>query len=398
VTATVSGVETAPSNQASATTLPQTPPSHLTAVAVSPNQINLNWQTTPMTGVSYNVYYSTTPGVTPSPSNSIGGATTTSFSAQGLQPSTTYYYVVTSVIAFVESAPSNEASAKTLPLVAPSHLAAVAVSTSQINLTWQASPTKGITYNLYVSTAPGVAPSPSNLVGSGIQTTTFSAKGLQPLTTYYYAVTAATPWSESALSNEASAKTFAPSAPSHLTAEAVSASQINLSWDASPTSGVSYNLYASTTPCFTPSPAGLIGSGITTTGYSAKGLQPSTTYYYVVTAVLSLAESTPSNEANAKTLPLVAPSHLTATEVSSSQINLSWQASPTSGVTYNVYSSASSGFKPSPSELIASGISKTAYSDNGLPPSTTRYYLVTASVSGAESVPTNQASAKTAPN
>ncbi len=96
-----------------------------------------------------------------------------------------------------------------------------------------------------------------------------------------------------------------------------------------------------------------------------------------------------------QTVAPAAPSHLAATASSSSQINLSWQASPTSGVTYNVYASATSKFTPSGANRIAAGISGTSYSDTGLAPSTTRYYVVTAQSSVVESAPSNQANATT---
>jgi len=91
-----------------------------------------------------------------------------------------------------------------------------------------------------------------------------------------------------------------------------------------------------------------------------------------------------------------APTKLTATAASSSQINLAWTASPTSGVTYNVYSSTSSGFTPSAANRIATGVTATSYSNTGLSPSTTHYYLVTAQDSAGESAASNQASATTA--
>ena len=90
------------------------------------------------------------------------------------------------------------------------------------------------------------------------------------------------------------------------------------------------------------------------------------------------------------------PTKLTATAVSSSQINLAWAASPTSGVTYNVYSSTSSTFTPSAANRVAMGLAATTYSNTGLSPSTTHYYVVTALNSAGESAPSNQASATTA--
>jgi sugar lactone lactonase YvrE len=93
--------------------------------------------------------------------------------------------------------------------------------------------------------------------------------------------------------------------------------------------------------------------------------------------------------------PPGAPSTLSATTISSSQIGLSWTASPTSGVTYNVYSGTVSGFTPATSNRIAAGVTATTYSHVGLSPSTTHYYVVTAQSSAGESVLSNQAAATT---
>jgi large repetitive protein len=90
-----------------------------------------------------------------------------------------------------------------------------------------------------------------------------------------------------------------------------------------------------------------------------------------------------------------APSNLAATDASSSQINLTWSASATSGVTYNIYESTTSGFAPSASTRIATGVTATAYAASGLNSSTTYYYRVTAVNAGGESAATNQASATT---
>ncbi len=96
--------------------------------------------------------------------------------------------------------------------------------------------------------------------------------------------------------------------------------------------------------------------------------------------------------------PPGAPTNLTATPNSTNQINLAWTASPTSGVTYNVYSSSTSGFTPSAANRIANHVSATNYSHNGLSPSATYYYLVTAQSSTGESNPSNQAGATTLAN
>jgi hypothetical protein len=85
---------------------------------------------------------------------------------------------------------------------------------------------------------------------------------------------------------------------------------------------------------------------------------------------------------------------LVATQTSPNSINLTWTASTTSGVTYNIYRSTTPGFLPSASNRIASGITGTNLSDTGLQANTAYCYLATAENSSAmESAPSNQSCA-----
>jgi acyl-CoA hydrolase len=89
------------------------------------------------------------------------------------------------------------------------------------------------------------------------------------------------------------------------------------------------------------------------------------------------------------------PSALSATATSSSSIALSWSASSTPGVTYDVFRGTSASFTPSSSTLIASGLAGLTYLDSGLAASTTYYYFVEAVSSGVSSLPSKEASAPT---
>lgn len=94
--------------------------------------------------------------------------------------------------------------------------------------------------------------------------------------------------------------TTPPAAPTGLTAEAVSSSQIDLDWSNNTESDLSYyNVYRSTTSGDSYS---RIASNVKVSKYSDTGLTAETTYYYVVTAVdKSGNESGYSKEAFAKT-------------------------------------------------------------------------------------------------
>jgi endoglucanase len=92
------------------------------------------------------------------------------------------------------------------------------------------------------------------------------------------------------------------SAPAGLSALAVSTSQINLTWNAL-TNATSYNLKRSTT---NGGPYTSIASGVTATNYSDSGLAGGTTYYYVVSAMVSTNETPNSAQAAATTpVPLI---------------------------------------------------------------------------------------------
>ena len=105
----VSGIEIATSGGVST----PTPPSALTATAASASQINLAWTASTTPGVQYQVFRSTTSGFTPSSSNHVGTATTTSFSDTGLLASTAYFYLVEASNSAGSSTPSNQATATT---------------------------------------------------------------------------------------------------------------------------------------------------------------------------------------------------------------------------------------------------------------------------------------------
>jgi len=300
---------------------------------------------------------------------------------------------------------------------APTGFNATANSNSQITLSW--TPSSGsspcvASYNVYRSTTSGFTASSSNLIAYDVPGPTYVDPGLQAATTYYYLVVAMNSGGLSGSSSQASATTSgtsscsaAPTAPTGVTATAVSSSQINLSWTASTAPAgcvITYNVYRSTTNGFTPSSSNQIASGVSTTSFSDTGLAASTTYYYLVEAVDSAGSSGSSNQASATTQTSgctaapTAPNGLTATAQSSSQINLSWTAS-TAGtgctITYSVFRSTTSGFTPSSSNQIASGVTTTSYSDTGLAASTTYYYLVEGVDSAGSSSASNQASATT---
>lgn len=117
VTAVNSAGESVASGQVTATTLSTVPtptvPAIPNGVAATggTNQITLAWSTV-SGATSYNVYYSTTAGVTTANGSKIAGATSP-YTKTGLLNSTSYYFIVTAVNSAGESAASAQGSAIT---------------------------------------------------------------------------------------------------------------------------------------------------------------------------------------------------------------------------------------------------------------------------------------------
>src|SRR5207302_877203 len=161
-------------------------------------------------------------------------------------------------------------------------------------------------------------------------TTSFTDTSVSASTTYSYTVAAYdAAGNVSAQSSPASATTPAPpdttppTVPTGLRANAVSSSQINLSWTTSSENvGVSaYRVYLAGTHIATPR----------TTSFSLPDAPPTSTYSYTVAAYDAAgnvsAQSSPASAttpAPPDTTPPTVPTGLTANAVSSSQINLSW--------------------------------------------------------------------------
>jgi chitodextrinase len=187
------------------------------------------------------------------------------------------------------------------------------------------------------------------------------------------------------LRSEGPPDTQAPTVPTNLGANAVSSSQINLSWTAS-TDDVwvaGYRIYRCQGSGCTPTTQ-IATSG--TNSYSNTGLSATTTYVYRVAAYdaagnvsaqSSSASATTPVQPAVDTTPPSTPANLTASAVSTSRINLSWTASTDNvGVTgYRIY--RCQGTTCTATTQIATS-STTSYQDTGLAASTTYRYRVRA--------------------
>ena len=308
-----------------------------------------------------------------------------SFSHTGLTASTIHYYRVKATNSVGSSAYSASVNATTSPSApsTPTGLAAAAISSSEINVSWNAS-AGASSYTLQTST--------DNSTWSNLATqagTTYSHTGLSPATIHYYRVDATNSAGSSAFSTSVNATTgiAAPSTPTGLAASATSSTAISISWNAS--SGAStYTLQRS--------PDNTTWTGIVTqagTSYSNTGLTASTTYYYRVDATNSAGSSAFSSSVNATTSPAIpaTPTGLAAAATSSTAINISWDA---------MAGASSYSLERSPDDAtwaVIASPSTTSYSNTGLTPSTTYYYRVASTNSAGTSAYSTSVNAATSP-
>lgn len=179
----------------------------------------------------------------------------------------------------------------------------------------------------------------------------------------------------------------APSQPTGLTATSISPSQINLSWTAPSNNGgaaiTGYKIEQSTNAGSTWSTL-VANTASSSTTYSNTGLASSTLYSYRVSAINSVGTSPVSNTASATTDTIVTaplpPTGLTASAVSSSQINLSWTAGNNGGSAITGYKIERSTDSGSTWSTISANTGSTAitYSNTGLAASTSYTYRVSA--------------------
>ena len=359
------GNESSSSAAASATTstgldtTPPTAPSNVVGNAVSPTQIDLTWTASTDNDVvaGYRVYRD---------GAFLVNVATTSYQDSGLNPSTSYTYNVDAVDAsgnvsalsapaIVSTPSAPDTNAPTAPL-----LGAVAISPSSIDLAWS-----GSTDNVAV-TGYRIIRNGSLLTTLG-DVTSFQDTGLVAATTYTYRVRAfdaagnLSPQSNAAsATTQATPDTTAPTVPTGLNAQAVSATKIDVSWSASTDNvGVTgYRVYRNG--------SFLIALGGVTT-FQDTGLTPGTTYTYNVDAVDAVG--------NASGISAVAG----ATTLAINTATLAWDAVTASGLSgYRVYYGTAPGtYLQSPGNGISVG-SVTTYTVSGLGRGLRYYFAVTA--------------------
>ena len=194
------------------------------------------------------------------------------------------------------------------PPAAPSNLAAVAVSSGQVDLAWQDNAGDETGFRVESST-DGITFTPAGTAGANA--TSYTATGLAAGTTYHFRVRAYNSGGDSAWSNTAQATTSVvppppspPAAPGNLTVVTVSSGRVDLAWQDNAGNETGFRIELSTDGV-TFAPAGTTGANAAS--YSVTGLAAGTTYYFRVQATNGTGASAWSNTAQATTPPAPPP-------------------------------------------------------------------------------------------
>jgi hypothetical protein len=328
------------------------PPAAPTDVVATPGDgsVVVSWKAS-SGATSYNIYYSTTPGVTKTTGNKIVNATTP-YTVANLTNGTKYYFVVTALNASGESSESSEKSATpTPPPPRPTGITATG-GDKKVTIGWTA--VSGATsYTIYYSTTPGVTKTTGTKFANAVSPQDIT--GLTNGTTYYFVVTALIGASESDVSAEKSAtpsSSSQPPAPPKGVSATPGNTQVTVSWTNS-ADATSYNIYYSTTPGVTKITGTKIANVVTP--QIVPGLTNGTTYYFVVTAVNAAGESDISSESSAtpssSLQPPASPNGVVVT-AGTGKITVQWNTKPTA-TSYNIYYKASS--STTTADVIATG-------------------------------------------
>lgn len=279
---------------------------------------------------------------------------------------------------------------------APSNLDAVAVSSSQINLTWTDNSGNEDGFEIRRSTT-GPSGTFTKIAEVGANVTNYSDTGLNAGTQYCYKVRAfrATPRGAnfSQFSNtDCDTTPGRPAAPSNANATPANSSTVDVTWTDNSGNEDGFRVERSTDGGATWVTAGTTGPNVTS--FTNGGRTSEAQVCYRVIAFNANGDSSPSN--TDCTTPPAGPTNLVATKVDHQAIDLTW--TDNSGVEDGYEVQRSTAGEGGPFSVIANlAANTTSYRDSGLNSNTTYWYRVRAKKDGGFSDFSNVASATTDP-
>jgi fibronectin type 3 domain-containing protein len=271
------------------------------------------------------------------------------------------------------------------PAAAPQNLTVTGISNTQVGLTW--TDTNTVAQNFVVQrSTDGI--NFSTIATLPHRVTNYVDSGLSTSTTYYYQVAATNSTGSSPFSTAVSGSTLGTSAdaPSNVTTNSPSSSEIDLTWTDNSGGLDSFSIQRSTDGTnFVP----IATTDIGVTSFADTGLSAGN-YYYRLIGSGTGGSTAFSSVATGILLP-AAPTSLSAATASGTEIDLTWTDTSTNEDGFAVYQSLDGVTFTQIATLLPG---TTTYASTLLNSSTTYYYYV-AAFNSAGSSPSGAASATT---
>jgi len=328
--------------------VPPQAPSSLSASALSSTSIKLTWSDKSNNETGFKIYRNGTYLTTV-------GKDVTTFTDSGLSPKTSYTYQVKATNSVGDSAAiSVTATTKDTVPAAPTNLRAIDVTSDSVTLTWSDNSHNESGFKIYKN-GTSIA-----TVGAG--TTSYKVTGLSPNTSYNFEIRAYNDVGSSSGSTVlVTTKDVIPTKPSNLSAKALSATSIKLTWNDNSSNETGFRIYRDDNLIYVTGP--------NVESYIDTGLSPNRSYTYKVRAANSAGESDAvSVTVSTNDAPPLAPSNLTAIEAGSSSVKLSWVDNNEKG--FKLYRNGTL-IKTLPADT-------TTYTDTGLKKGTPYTYSISA--------------------
>jgi Leucine-rich repeat (LRR) protein len=345
------------------------------------NTVELAWTPIPYTGHGgrYQIWYSTNAGGPYTLHGNTANKFATGYTAGGLLPNTTYYFVVRTFTPAhgeqqnaITSGNSGEVSGTTevAGLNAPSHLNVVSSSQNDTDLSWQDNSPDETAFEIErsldgLSGWLPIATIPANQ-------TLYTDSSLDCNTTYFYRVRAFRVGdnTHSAYTNIASATTYLctpPAEPSNVTAAGVSLTQIDVTWTDNSVDEDSFHIERSGDGVSNWQEVGSVG--MDETSYSDTGLLCNRLFFYRVRAFRAgdAQYSLYSNVASGATLlclPPNAPAIVSAVGEGINKIAVTWQDNSLDESSFSIEMSAAN--QNTWSQIALVPTNQTSYTHEGL--------------------------------
>ena len=296
-----------------------------------------------------------------------------------LDPNLTYYYILTSENAFGEGTESAEYDGQPYP-AAPTNVSAVA-GFEKNTISWD-SVTGADSYNIYWLTSSPV----TKLTGTKITgvTSPYEHTSLTKGQPYYYVVVAQNETGEGADSSEVTGTPFGTPDPPSGISVTIGEGENVITFTTDP-AATDTHIYWGNSPGVTI----LTGTKISSASspYTHNSLDPSLTYYYILTSENAYGEGDPSTEDSGSPYP-EPPTGVGVTEGVEKNA-ISWTAS-VGADSYNIYWKTSTGVTKLNGTKITGVTSPYIHTDRE--PGTELFYIVTAVDENGESSESSEAS------